>query len=72
MHYSFLPFGEGNGNPLQYSYLENSMDRGTWQAAVHGITRAGHDLATSLSLSNDLLVFPTFLNLSLNFSVRNI
>ena len=27
--------GEGNGNPLQYSYLKNSMDRGTWQAAVH-------------------------------------
>ena len=30
--------GEGNGNPLQYSCLENSMDRGAWQATVHGIT----------------------------------
>ena len=29
--------GEGNGNPLQYSCLENSMDRGTWWATVHGI-----------------------------------
>ena len=29
---------EGNGNPLQYSCLENSMDRGAWQAIVHGIT----------------------------------
>ena len=29
--------GEGNGNPLQYSCLENSMDRGTWQATVHGV-----------------------------------
>jgi len=29
--------GEGNGNPLQYSYLENAMDRGAWQATVHGI-----------------------------------
>ena len=29
--------GEGNGNPLQYSRLENSMDRETWQATVHGI-----------------------------------
>ena len=29
--------GEGNGNPLQYSWLENSMDRGAWQATVHGI-----------------------------------
>ena len=30
--------GEGNGNLLQYSFLENSMDRGTWWAAVHGVT----------------------------------
>ena len=29
--------GEGNGNPLQYSCLKNSMDRGTWQATVHGV-----------------------------------
>ena len=29
--------GEGNGNPLQYSCLENSMDRGTWWATVHGV-----------------------------------
>ena len=33
--------GEGNGNPLQYSGLENSMDRGAWRAIVHGIT-VGH------------------------------
>ena len=32
--------GEGNGNPLQYSFLENSMDRGTWQATVHGIIKS--------------------------------
>ena len=31
--------GEGNDNPLQYSHLENPMDRGAWQATVHGITR---------------------------------
>ena len=29
---------EGNGNPLQYSCLENSMDRGAWWATVHGVT----------------------------------
>ena len=40
--------GEGNGNPLQYSCLEDPMDRGTWQATVHGVTRVGHDLATKL------------------------
>ena len=32
--------GEGNGNPLQYSCLENSMDRGAWQAAVHGVPKS--------------------------------
>ena len=32
--------GEGNGSPLQYSCLENSMDRGTWWARVHGITKS--------------------------------
>ena len=31
--------GEGNGNPLQSSYLENPMDRGTWQATVHKVTK---------------------------------
>ena len=36
----------GNGNPLQYSFLENPMDRGTWRATVHGAARVGHDLAT--------------------------
>ena len=29
--------GEGNGNPLQYSFLENPMDRGAWWATVHGL-----------------------------------
>ena len=38
--------GEGNGNPLQYSCLENPMDRGSWWATVHGVTRVGHNLAT--------------------------
>ena len=32
--------GEGHGNPLQYSYLENPMDRGTWEATVHGIAKS--------------------------------
>ena len=31
--------GEGNGNPLRYSCLENSMDSGIWQATVHGVTK---------------------------------
>ena len=32
--------GEGNGNPLQYSGLENPMNRGEWQAIVYGITKS--------------------------------
>ena len=38
--------GKGHGNPLQYSCLESPMDRGAWQATVHGITRVRHDLVT--------------------------
>ena len=32
--------GEGNGYPLQYSYLENSVERGTWLATVHGVAKS--------------------------------
>ena len=32
--------GEGNGTPLQYSCLENPMDRGAWRAAVHGVAKS--------------------------------
>ena len=35
--------GEGSGNPLYSACLGNLMDRGAWQATVHGITRVGHD-----------------------------
>ena len=37
---------EENGNPLQYSCQENSMDRGAQQATVHGLARVGHDFVT--------------------------
>ena len=33
----YSPFGEQNGNPLQYSCLENSMDGGAWWVTVHGV-----------------------------------
>ena len=38
--------GEGNGNPLQYSCLENPMDTGAGRATVHEVARVGQDLAT--------------------------
>ena len=34
------PLEKGGGNPIQYSCLENSMDRGTWQATVHRVTKS--------------------------------
>ena len=40
-----FPNGEGNGNPLQDSCLENPMDRGAWWAAVHGVTRSPRRLS---------------------------
>ena len=35
--------GGGHGNPLQYSYLENSMDRGAWKAVVPRVAKSRHD-----------------------------
>ena len=37
--------GEGNGNPLQYSCLENPMDGGTWWATVHGVAKSQTQLS---------------------------
>ena len=39
--------GEGNGDSLQYSFLENAMDREAWQATVHGVTKSWPRLSTS-------------------------
>ena len=48
--------GERNGNPLCYSCLENSMDRGAWQATVYGGHKTvGHDLATEQQLGKKTL-----------------
>ena len=40
-----LVSGEGNGTPLQYSYLENPMDGGAWWAAVHGVAEGWTQLS---------------------------
>ena len=39
-HFSLSCIGEGNGNPLQYSCLENARDRGAWWAAVYGVAQS--------------------------------
>ena len=41
--------GEWNGNPLQYSCLENPVDRGAWQATVHGVAKGWTQLSNSQS-----------------------
>ena len=52
--------GEGNGNPLQSSCLENPMDRGGWQATFQGVGRVGHDWANK----------PTYLSPSIRVMVE--
>ena len=52
--------GEGNGNPLQYSWLENPMDRGDWQATVQGVAKNRTRL-TSLSFIYFSLFFLFYL-----------
>ena len=63
--------GEGNGNPLQYSCLENPMDRGAWLATVYGVTKSRAQLSDFNSLLYTLSVraqthLPKFLETSLN------
>ena len=42
--------GEGNGKPFQYSCLENPLDRGAWQATVHGVAKSQTRLSDFISL----------------------
>ena len=59
-HFSLSSIVEENGNPLQYSCLENPMDGGAWWATVHGSQRVEHDrsnLAAAAVLSSN---FPTY------------
>ena len=44
--------GEGNGNPLQYACLENSMDRGAWQAKVRGVAKNQTQLSNYQSVTH--------------------
>ena len=45
------PPGGGHCNPVQYSCLENPMDKGAWRAAVHGVAESGTRLSTALDSS---------------------
>ena len=61
--------GEGNGNPLQYSRLENSMDRGAWQATIlpWGYKESDTTEQLILSLSSDCFPFSPRCTARLNF-----
>ena len=48
--------GEGNGNPLQYSCLENPLDRGAWWATVHGVTKESDMIATETTTATKVTV----------------
>ena len=59
------PPQEGNGSPLQYSCLENSMDRGAWQVQSIGSQRVGHDCETHTHALSCLLRIPCVLSLQI-------
>ena len=60
--------GVGNGHPLQYSGLENSMDRGVWQATVHGVAMSPEEILELLKnvslncLNQSFMTFPMTLS----------
>ena len=67
MRHGFDPWvgitpGEGNGNPLQYSCLETSMDRGAWRATVHGVAKSWTRLSTHTYVTEFEYSDPSLLN----------
>ena len=61
---------EGNGNPLQYSCLENPRDRGAWWAAVYGVTQSRTRLKRLSSSSSSSSMFSSFLVVKCDFQIK--
>ena len=57
--------GEGNGNPLHYSRLENLMDRGAWQSMVHGVAKRSTQLSKYTMIEGSIQEDITFINIQL-------
>ena len=60
-HFSLSCIGEGHGNPLQWSCLENPRDDGAWWAAIYGITQSQTWLKWLSSMSSNKNSFPVFM-----------
>jgi len=58
--------GEGNGNPLQYSCLENPMDRGAWRATIHGVAKSQTMQQQTIS-KTDMLLYKNIMAFKHNF-----
>ena len=69
LHFHFLLscIGEGNGNPLQCSFLENPRDRGAWWAAVYGVAQSRTRLERLSSSSSSIYRFTVNILSSTNF-----
>ena len=65
-HFSLSCIGEGNGNPLQCSCLENPRDGGPWWAAVYGVAQSRTQLKQHSSSSSNLQLYFYFCNISVN------
>ena len=65
LHFHFSCIGEGNGNPLQCSCLENPRDGGAWWAAAYGVAQ-GRTLLKRLSSSSSLFSVPLHIVFSLD------
>ena len=76
LHFHFSPscIGEGNGNPLQCSCLENPRDGGAWWAAVYGVTQSRTRLKRLSSSSSSMLFYclPPLLDPKLSIMNRNL
>ena len=61
---------KGNGNPLQYSCLENSMDRGTWRAIVHAVANSQTRLSNPHTLNHNVKAMPCIIYYMLFISMK--
>ena len=71
LHFHFSPscIGEGNGNPLQYSCLENPRDRGAWWAAIYGVAQSRTRLKRLSSSIDKSIAFANTENFTASFPI---